>query len=132
VDGLEPAARLDVVAGDAELIEGLRDLIRQQHGCESRWLESVDLGRPAHAKRTIQVFELLDHPRATRAYGWRDGWIGEVVFPRNPQPIVPELVVVLGIGPVVDAQTALFTTTRAKIRAQSDWVFEQLARRERN
>lgn len=52
----------------------LQGAIRQQHGCESRWVESV----PVHEERegktvwdgVVQVFALVGHPKAKRAYAW--------------------------------------------------------------
>jgi hypothetical protein len=54
-------------------ISALRDVIRRLHGCESRWVESVRVDQ-AHEgtpwEGEVQVFEVLDHPKAQRAYVW--------------------------------------------------------------
>lgn len=55
-------------------VEALRDAIRHMHGCESTWLESVPVverfkGEVVWAGE-VQVFELVDHPKAKRAYAW--------------------------------------------------------------
>ena len=52
----------------------LREAIRGLHGCDSRWVEAVPV-REVHEGLTVwdgdvQVFDLIDHPKATRAYAW--------------------------------------------------------------
>ena len=54
--------------------EALQDAIRNLHGCESRFVESVTVTE-THEGRTVwdgvvQVFDLIDHPEATRCYVW--------------------------------------------------------------
>lgn len=52
----------------------LREAIRGLHGCASRWVESVPV-HEVHDGRTVwqggvQLFDLIGHPKATRAYAW--------------------------------------------------------------
>jgi hypothetical protein len=88
-------------------IPALQDTIRHMHGCESTWVEAVPVTERFNGKLVwegeVQVFELVGHPKAKHAYAWShetDG--GKRRF-----------VAVLGLGPVVDAVTAV----RASIAA---------------
>lgn len=57
-----------------DYLNRLRMIIQHLHGCESRHLESV----PVHEQflgetvweGAVEVFEIIDHPRATRCYAW--------------------------------------------------------------
>ena len=59
---------------DEASIEALRDAVKHLHGCDSRWVESVDvhekLGQKTVWRGSVQVFDLVDHPKAKRAYVW--------------------------------------------------------------
>jgi hypothetical protein len=87
---------------DEASAEALRDAIRHLHGIDSRWVESVDVHEKTPTGATVwegsvQVFDLIGHPQAKRAYAWSyatDG--GKRKF-----------IAVLGLGPVVDARTAV-------------------------
>jgi len=72
----------------------LQDAIRQLHGCESRWIESVPVREEREGKTVwdgvVQVFVLVGHPKAKRAYAWSHATEGT---PRRFH-------VVLGIPPV--------------------------------
>ena len=52
----------------------LRDAIRHMHGVESKWLESVPVTETFQGKVVwsgeVQVFELVGHAKAKRAYAW--------------------------------------------------------------
>ena len=52
----------------------LRRAIRDLHGVESTWLESVPVTENYEGQTVwdgvVEVFELHDHPTATRAYAW--------------------------------------------------------------
>jgi hypothetical protein len=92
---------------DSAGIPALQDAIRHMHGCESTWVETVPVTERFNGELVwegeVQVFELVGHPKAKRAYAWShetDG--GKRRF-----------VAVLGLGPVVDAVTAV----RASIAA---------------
>ncbi len=54
--------------------EALQQAIRDLHGCGSTWVESVPVNETFRGETvwygTVQVFDLIDHPTADRAYGW--------------------------------------------------------------
>jgi hypothetical protein len=87
----------------------LRDAIRHMHGVDSKWVESLSVTETSQGKTVwhgeVQVFFLMGHPTATRAYAWSletsDG--------------KRDVVAMLEIGPVKDAVTAV----RASIAARS-------------
>ena len=60
-------------------ITELKDAIRATHGCESLHVESVPvkevIGGDTAWEGTVEVFDLVGHPKANRAYAWsyRDG-----------------------------------------------------------
>jgi len=58
-----------------EQIKGLQHAIKEMHGCDSRHVKSVPVheifrGQTAW-QGTVEVFDLLGHDRAKRAYAWR-------------------------------------------------------------
>lgn len=77
------------------------------HGCESRWVESVPVTETFNGETVwsgeVQVFELVGHKMAKRAYAWSHATAGE----RR------RFFAVLQYGPVTDAVTAV----RASIAA---------------
>ena len=88
-----------------ELIRAIRDL----HGCDSTWIESVPVketfqGKPVW-EGTVQVFELHGHPTAKRCYAWSHGTKGQK----------RRFVAVLHQGPVNSPEKAV----RAAIVSQS-------------
>jgi hypothetical protein len=60
-------------------ITKLKDAIRATHGCESLHVKSVPVVEQFESKiawqGTVEVFDLIGHPKAKRAYAWtyRDG-----------------------------------------------------------
>lgn len=52
----------------------LRRAIRKLHGCDSRHVESVRVTETFQGKTvwdgTVEVFDLIGHPTAKRAYAW--------------------------------------------------------------
>ena len=60
-------------------ITELKDAIRATHGCESLHVESVPVKEIFEGdtawEGTVEVFDLVGHPKANRAYAWsyRDG-----------------------------------------------------------
>ena len=81
--------------------EALRDAIRHMHGCESAWVESVSVTETFRGEMVwdgeVQVFELVKHPTAKRAYAWSYATEGTK----------RKFVAVLQAGPVTDAITAV-------------------------
>lgn len=84
-----------------------QDAIRHLHSCESTWVESVPVVETFQGKTVwdgeVQVFDLVGHPKTKRAYAWS--------YPTEGAK--RRFVAVLGVGPVVDAATAV----RASIAA---------------
>jgi len=65
---------------DAAGLPALVEAIRHLHGCEARWVESVPV-HETHEGRTVwdgevQVFDLVGHPKAQRAYAWSHATTG--------------------------------------------------------
>ena len=52
----------------------LRQTICDLHGCDSTWAESVPLKEMFQGQTVwegiVQVFDLVDHPSASRCYAW--------------------------------------------------------------
>ncbi|MFQ5853891.1 MAG: hypothetical protein ACE5JU_25305 [Candidatus Binatia bacterium] len=55
-------------------IEALKEAIRNLHGCEATWVESVPVKETFQGQTVwegiVQVFDLHGHPEATRCYAW--------------------------------------------------------------
>jgi len=90
-------------------ITKLKDAIRATHGCESLHVESVPVVEQFENKiawqGTVEVFDLLGHPKAKRAYAWtyRDGDQNKTVA-------------VLEIPPVDSPQSAVKVAIAAKAK----------------
>ncbi|MBM4327095.1 MAG: hypothetical protein FJ118_08010 [Deltaproteobacteria bacterium] len=54
--------------------EALARAIRELHGCEATWIESVPVKEVFEGETVwegiVQVFSLIGHPTATRSYAW--------------------------------------------------------------
>lgn len=90
-------------------IVDLQKAIKQTHGCDSQHVASEQVyesfeGRIAW-QGTVEVFDLIGHPKAKRAYAWtyRDGDQNKAVA-------------VLGIPPVDSPQTAVRLSIAAEAR----------------
>jgi len=95
-------------------IPALQDAIRHMHGCESRWIESVPVHEKHEGKTVwegeVQVFDLVGHPKAKRAYAWSYATEGTK----------RKFVAVLGLQPVTDAKSAVQASIVAQYKkAQS-------------
>ena len=79
------------------------------HGVDSKWVESLPVTETSQGKTVwdgeVQVFFLMGHPTATRAYAWS----------RETSDGKRDIVAMLETGPVKDAVTAV----RASIAARS-------------
>ena len=75
----------------------LQAVIMQLHSCGAIWRESVPVKEMFNGKTLedgeVEVFDLFDHPKAKRCYGWSHGEPGEFIT-------------VLEFPPVTDAQSA--------------------------
>ncbi len=76
-------------------IDELRDVIRRLHGVDSKHVESVPIKETFQGKTVwegiVEVFELIDHPKAQRLYAWAY----ETENPKRPRHVT-----VLHVGPV--------------------------------
>jgi hypothetical protein len=90
-----------IVTMDPAGTEALQQAIRHMHGCDSVWIESVPIHETHEGKTVwqgeVQIFELVDNPKAKRAYAWSHATEGT----RR------RFVAVLGVPPVIDAKTAV-------------------------
>ena len=61
-------------------IPALVDAIRHMHGCESRWVETVHVREEHQGEKVwegdVEVFELVGHTAAKRAYAWSEATTG--------------------------------------------------------
>lgn len=84
-------------------IEELQDAIRCLHGCASDYLETVTVVERFRGQIVwsgdVEVFQLIDHPKATRCYAWSHA--------DGKQDEKRRYVAVLEIPPVMDARTAV-------------------------
>lgn len=82
--------------------EALQEAIRNLHGCGSRFVESVPVTETFNGETVwagaVQVFDLIDHPTAQRAYAWSHAVDGS----ENRR-----FVVVLHAGPIDSPQKAV-------------------------
>lgn len=82
-------------------LDNLRTAIRNLHGCDSTWIESVPVKETFRSQTvwegTVEVFELHGHPTAKRCYAWSHATTGEK----------RRFVAVLHQGPVDSPQKAV-------------------------
>ena len=87
----------------------LKDAIRATHGCQSLHVKSVPVVEQFEGKiawqRAVEVFDLVGHPKAKRAYAWtfRDGTQNKTIA-------------VLAIPPVDSPESAVKMAIAAKGR----------------
>lgn len=90
-------------------VQLLQKAIRETHGCDSQHVESVPVveqfGNKIAWQGTVEVFDLVGHPKAKRAYAWtyRDGDQNKTIA-------------VLEIPPVDSAQSAVKVAIASKGR----------------
>ncbi len=94
--------------------EALRGAIRDLHGCESRWTGSRPVTETFRGEVAwqgqVEVFDLIDHPAAERAYAWAHGTDeGRTRY-----------VAVLHEGPVDSAQAAVRAAIVAEHQERDD------------
>ena len=57
-----------------EDLEALRTAIRNMHGVDATWIESIPVHETFQGETVwqgeVQVFSLIDHPQAFRCYAW--------------------------------------------------------------
>ncbi len=95
-----------------DYIEKLQKAIRDLHGCESQYLETVEVTERFQGKTIwqgdVEVFQIRGHPKASRAYAWSH------LAGKNDQET--RFVTVLELPPVTSAQTAVRAAVMAEIR----------------
>jgi hypothetical protein len=84
-------------------LEELRDVIRRVHGAEATHVESVPVKETFKGDTVwegiVEVFDLVGHPAAHRAYAWSH----ETDDPENPK----RHVTILHLHPIKSAQDAV-------------------------
>ena len=87
----------------SDYIEELRNVIRRLHGAEAMHIESVPVTERYQGETVwdgiVEVFDLKDHPDATRVYAWSH----DTDDPKNPR----RHVTVLHIHPIKSARDAV-------------------------
>ena len=95
-----------------EYIENLRAVIGKLHGCGSKHVESVPVHEMFQGKTVwdgvVEVFDLVGHPKAKRAYGWS--------HPAGPDDKGERFVTVLEIPPVELPKTAVQASILSDIK----------------
>ena len=92
-------------------IDELRDAIRELHGTEATHIETVPAKETFQGQTVwegdVEVFDLADHPKASRVYAWSHG------DPDNPQHIT-----VLQIPPATTPLRAVQVAIAGMFREQ--------------
>ena len=89
----------------------LETAIREAHGCDSEHIKSVPVVEKFEGKvvwdGTVEVFRLIGHPKAKRAYGWiyDDGQVSHCTT-------------VLEIPPVDSPETAVKVAIASKAKSR--------------
>lgn len=64
-----------------ESVDALKEAIRNLHGCDSTWIESVPVKEVFQGQTVwegvVQVLDLIGHPTAKRCYAWSHATTGE-------------------------------------------------------
>ena len=94
-----------------ENVQSLQEAIKAMHGCDSKHVESVPVhevfeGQTAW-RGTVEVFDLLGHNKAKRAYAWQ----------YRDDDDKTKMVAVLEIPPVDSPQSAVKVAIAAKAKA---------------
>lgn len=96
-----------------DYIAQLQDAIRNLHGCESRYVETVPVIETFRGETVwqgdVEVFHLRAHPKATTAYAWAHA------SGKNDQG--KRYVAVLELPPVTSAQTAVQAAVMQEIKS---------------
>src|SRR5947207_5653076 len=93
------------------IIASLRDAVEQMHSCNASWVEAVPVKESFkdHAvwNGTVYIFDLIGHPKATRAYRWS-----------SPMPDSPKhrFFAVLRLPPIFSPRDAVRAATVQEYR----------------
>jgi hypothetical protein len=95
-------------------IEELQDVIRKLHGTESTHVETVPVVETFQGQTVwegeVEVFDLLDHPTASRIYAWSH----DTDDPSNPR----RHVTVLHLPPAITPRKAVQVSIASDFREQ--------------
>ena len=95
-----------------DYIAQLQDAIRDLHGCESTYLETVPVTETFEGKTVwdgeVEVFEIRGHPTATHAYAWS--------HKAGKGDRETRYITVLQIPPVTSPETAVRAAIAAEIK----------------
>ena len=99
-----------------DYIEELKEVIRKLHGSEATHVETVPItesheGQPVW-QGEVEVFDLADHPKASRVYAWSH----ETDDPENPRRTVTVLHLPPAITPLRAVQVSIASDDRARFR----------------
>jgi hypothetical protein len=100
-------------------IEELQDVIRKLHGAEATHVETVPLVETFNGQTVwegeVEVFDLLDHPTASRIYAWSH----DTDDPSNPRRHVTVLHLPPAITPRKAVQVSIASDYREQQNAES-------------
>ena len=89
---------LKLVANKQDYLDRLQVVIQQLHNCGANYRDTVPVHEVFDGKTVwkgdVEVFDLFDHPKAKRCYGWTYG---------EPE----QFITILELPPVTDAQSAV-------------------------
>ncbi len=95
-----------------DYIERLQNAIRDLHGCESQYLETVPVTETFQGKTVwqgdVEVFEIRGHPEATHAYVWSHR--------AGKGDKETRYITVLNVPPVDSPQTAVKAAVMSEIK----------------
>jgi len=101
------------VANKQDYLARLQVAISHLHNCGATWRESVPVSEVFQGKTIwqgeVEVFDLHNHPKAKRAYGWS--------HPEGKDNKGERFVAVLEIPPVDSPQTAVKVSIVSDIKA---------------
>jgi hypothetical protein len=100
-------------------IEELQDVIRKLHGAEASHVETVPVVETFNGQTVwegeVEVFDLLDHPTASRLYAWSH----DTDDPSNPRRHVTVLHLPPAITPRKAVQASIVSDYREQQNAES-------------
>jgi hypothetical protein len=100
-------------------IEELQDVIRKLHGVESSHIETVPVVETFNGQTVwegeVEVFDLQDHPTASRIYAWSH----DTDDPSNPRRHVTVLHLPPAITPRKAVQASIVSDYREQNNAES-------------
>ncbi len=99
-----------------DYIAQLQTAIRNLHGCESQYLETVPVTETFQGKTVwqgdVEVFEIRGHPKATHAYAWS--------HKAGKGDKETRYITVLQIPPVTSPETAVRAAIAAEIQNERE------------